>query len=94
MEIDRRKERPMNEKPSRQQQRENARKVAKDTSKLIEAVEGALGELHYRIEVLTEAVRLSGGVTAENMLQAEKNVIAKAQAATKRPAKPKNENGR
>lgn len=58
---------------TRQQQRELARKAAKDTGKLIELVDRALTGLHGRIEVLTEALRLSG-VTEDMMKQAEANV--------------------
>lgn len=73
---------PQQKPLTRQQQRELARKAAKDTGKLIELVDRALTGLHGRIEVLTEALRLTG-VTEETLKQAEANVAGRMNPAPK-----------
>jgi len=71
---------PQRETLTRQQKRDIARKLAKEPWKLVELVDGALSALHGRIEVLTEALRLSG-VTEDMMKQAEANVAGRANPA-------------
>lgn len=70
----------MNNKPlTRQQQRDLARKSAKDTEGLIKAVDEAMSSLNNRLEILTEAARIIG-VTDEIMVQAQHNLRERAKA--------------